>query len=208
VNSTPSFSSIRKSDGTKLTHVFGEITSKYFFQYYLLKVFTNYIDLSNDPSMIIFENGDNSSQVDLKKNIAHLLTVFINIMHDHKNKINISYEDILDRIFKEKEKEKYEITDRLKNLSDEQRKVDNMLKKHKLGDWGAGLKKSLVTYDPEEYEREANKQRRVTGDEEADADHVAGMAADMESNEMHDGNPDDDYDDEYGNDNDDQGLDE
>jgi hypothetical protein len=211
VNSTPSFSTIRKSDGTKLTHVFDEITSKYFFQYYLLKVFTNYIDLSNDPSMIIFENednGDNSSQVDLQKKIAHLLTVFINIMHDHKTKINISYEDILDRIFKEKEKEKYEITDRLKNLSDEQRKVDNMLKKHKLGEWGVGLKKSLVSYDPEEYEKEANKQRRSIGDEEADAQRADGVAADMESNEMHDGNQDDDYDDDYGNDNDDQGLDE
>ena len=213
VNSTPSFSSIRKSDGTKLTHVFDEITSKYFFQYYLLKVFTNYIDLSNDPSMIIFENednGDNSSQVDLQKKIAHLLTIFINIMHDHKNKINISYEDILDRIFKEKEKEKYEITDRLKNLSDEQRKVDNMLKKHKLGEWGVGLKKSLVSYDPEEYEKEANKQRRIVGvgDEEANAERADGVAEDMESNEMHDGNPDDDPDDDYGNDNDDQGLDE
>ena len=213
VNAMPGFSSIRKGDGTLLTHVFGEITSKYFFQYCLLKVFTNYIDLCDDQNMMIFESSlnVNGNENDLQQNVSHLLIVFMNIMQSHKDKINISYEDILERIFKEKEDEKYSILDRLDKMNNAQREVNNVLKKHKLGEWGVGLKKSLVTYDPLEYEKEANKERSANAtatanaaDEDADAERVAGAEADMESNEMHDGNTDDDQDDDYGNDNDDQ----
>ena len=46
------------------------------------------------------------------------------------------------------------ITKKLKDLSDEQREVNNEFKKHKLGDWGLGLQKGLTQYVADFYDNE------------------------------------------------------
>jgi hypothetical protein len=51
---TPSFSSI-KYKGKELKPVFDERTSKFLFEYYILKVLTNYIDLAENDRMIVRE---------------------------------------------------------------------------------------------------------------------------------------------------------
>lgn len=91
---------------------------------------------------------------DLRQKTAHLILVFMKIMEDHKDTINVSYNQIQDRIFKLKEVEKHRITDRLKGLSDEAKQVDNVLKINKLGDWSKGLQKGLTTYVKETYDDE------------------------------------------------------
>jgi hypothetical protein len=68
--------------------------------------------------------------------------------------VNVSYDDIADRIFKSKEKEKNMITDRLKSMSDEERNADTILKINKLGVWSKGLQKGLTTYTKETYDDE------------------------------------------------------
>jgi hypothetical protein len=60
----------------------------------------------------------------------------------------------MDRVFKLKETEKYTFTDRLKNLSEEERAVDTILKINKLGVWSKGLTKGIREYDPENYDQE------------------------------------------------------
>ena len=47
---------------------------------------------------------------------------------DSKKIIDISYDRIMDRIFKLKEREKDTFTDRLHIMTDEERAVDNILK--------------------------------------------------------------------------------
>jgi hypothetical protein len=91
---------------------------------------------------------------ELKQKISKLLVVFIGIMENQKDVINVSYEEIMDRIFKLKEKEKDIITDRLKILSDEERDADTILKINKLGVWSKGLQKGLTTYVKETYDEE------------------------------------------------------
>ena len=52
------------------------------------------------------------------------------------------------------EKEKEQITDFLQDLSDEERNIETIFKKHKLERWGAGLQKGLTQYVQETYDQE------------------------------------------------------
>jgi len=187
-NNTPSFSSI-KYDNILLKPIFDEKTSRLLYEYYLLKVFITYIELTDDPNMIVTEVTNEQEETDLfsvdyveerntrlqfavsnrsetdtillrgnvkglKQKISKLLLVFIEIMNNEKDVINISYEDILDRTFKLREREKDIITDRLKLLSNEERDADTILKINKLGVWSKGLQKGLTTYVKETYDEE------------------------------------------------------
>jgi hypothetical protein len=67
----------------------------------------------------------------------------------------------MDRVFKLKETEKYTFTDRLKNLSEEEREVDTILKINKLGVWSKGLSKSVKEYDPENYDQEKEMTEKI-----------------------------------------------
>jgi hypothetical protein len=187
-NVTPAFTLIKKKDKI-LKSVFDERTSKFLFEYYLLRVFINYIDLTDDDEMIVTEIAkktelDNVFTTDyldeletredidisnrgkndivlikgnkkmLKQKVANLLLVFIQIIEEHKTIANISYEDILDKVFKTKEREKDTITDRLKHMTDEERNADTILKINKLGVWSKGLQKGLTSYVKETYDEE------------------------------------------------------
>ena len=90
----------------------------------------------------------------LKQYTANMLIVYIDILCKHKETINISYDTILDRVFKLKEKEKDMVTDRLKFLTDEERDADTILKINKLGVWGKGMQKGLTQYVKETYDDE------------------------------------------------------
>ena len=185
---TPSFSTI-KYNNTVLKPIFDERTSRMLYEYYLLKVFINYIELSDEPDMLVTEVTQEREETDLytvdyveerntrvqfdvsdrsdrdsilirgntrglKQKISKLLVTFIEIMSNEKDIIDISYEEILDRVFKLREKEKDIITDRLKELSNEERDADTILKINKLGVWSKGLQKGLTTYVKETYDEE------------------------------------------------------
>jgi hypothetical protein len=89
----------------------------------------------------------------LKQTTAHLLFSFLSIMDNHKDAIDISYEDILERVFKLKEKEKHMMMDRLVAMSDDEQEVDRILKINKLEAWGKGLEKSYTVFDRDAYDR-------------------------------------------------------
>lgn len=97
---------------------------------------------------------------DLKQKTAELLVAYMDIFRDEKETIDVTYEDIQDRIFKLKEREKDMVTDRLKAMTDEGRDIDTILKISKLAgtenDYSKGLKKGLTVYDKDFYEEEQN----------------------------------------------------
>jgi hypothetical protein len=182
---TPSFTSIHYKDHT-LKPVFDERTSQYLFEYYLLRVFIQYIDLSEEESSLTTEiskpievedlftveylnEQERKINVDvtekdmvllrgnvkvMKQKTAKMLLCYIKIMSQYKDTIDVSYQDIQDRIFKLKEKEKIMITDRLELKTDEERDADTILKINKLGVWSKGLQKGLKTYVKEDYDDE------------------------------------------------------
>jgi len=91
----------------------------------------------------------------LKQKTAELLISFIEILRTEKEIINISYEDIQDRVFKLREKEKDMVTDRLKAMTDEQRDVDTILKISKQGPiYSKALEKGLTVFDQSFYDKE------------------------------------------------------
>jgi hypothetical protein len=80
-----------------------------------------------------------------------------------KKTINVSYKDIADKMFKLKEAEKYDFTDKLKDMTDEERAVDTILKHHKLGElYSLGMSKGIKEYDPEHFEHDKRIAENVT----------------------------------------------
>jgi len=91
----------------------------------------------------------------LKENVSNLLITYMDILIGIKKTLNMSYSDVQDKIFRSKEAEKYDFTDRLKGVTDEQRSVDTILKKNKLGPlYSIGLSKGIREYDPENFEHD------------------------------------------------------
>lgn len=171
---TPTLTSIKIGD-KEIYSVFDKRTTTLLFEYYLLQIFEEYMELTENsslvPKMLVVSNKDDDlystdflveqqlrfteteqeyirGDVNLlQEDVAKLLVEYIKIMMKSKDVINISYDAIMDRIFKLKEAEKDTFTDRLKSLTEEERQVDNILKINKLGPvWSKGLRK--WSYDP------------------------------------------------------------
>jgi hypothetical protein len=195
---TPSFTSIKINDDKTIKPVFDERTSKFLFEYYLLKVLINFIELSDEDEMIVTEVRKTNESADifaveyledvntrvdlsitsrnetdirlltgnkkeLKQKTAELLIIFIDILNNQKDTINISYEEIQDRAFKLREKEKDMVTDRLKMMTDEQRDADTILKINKLGMYNKGSMKGLTVLDKDFYDEEQEFRDKMLG---------------------------------------------
>jgi hypothetical protein len=163
--------------------VFDKRTATLLFEYYTLQIFIEYINLTKDPTMLsrmlIAPENDSDTLyssdflieqqlrfseseqqfiegdvVKLQESVARLLVAFITMMMNSKDTFDMSYDTVMDRVFKLKETEKYTFTDRLQNLTEEERAVDTILKINKLGVWSKGLMKGIKEYDPENYDQE------------------------------------------------------
>ena len=187
-NNTPSYTTI-KIDEKEIKPIFDERTSRLLFEFYLYRVLINYIELTDEPDMIVTEVKkdidvsdiftvefleDQETRVDLsmtsrteidtrlltgnkkelKQKTVELLIHFMDILNNEKDTIDTSYEEIQDRIFKLREKEKDIVTDRLKIMTDEERNTDTILKINKLGMYSKGLQKGLTTLDKDFYDEE------------------------------------------------------
>ena len=99
---------------------------------------------------------------ELKTKTANLILTYLNIMIDHKDIIDKSYSEIMDKVFKIAEREKDTFTDRLKEMTDEERDADTILKTNKLGVWSKGLQKGLTKYTKETYDDERDLMEKIT----------------------------------------------
>lgn len=111
-------------------------------------------------------NIERGNQRIVRDTVSEYLVQIFTILMRHKTMIDVTNEDIKSRVFKNAEKEKYTITDRLKDMSVEQRGVENIMKINKLGEWSVGLDKSIRVYDQTMYDRE----RRLFKDMETESD--------------------------------------
>ena len=90
----------------------------------------------------------------LRQKTSNILKAFISILQTQKSVINISNQEINLKVNKSKEKEKSKITKNLGDLTVEERKVQDIMKNHKIGDWSLGQTRALFVYDEEQYEKE------------------------------------------------------
>jgi hypothetical protein len=93
-------------------------------------------------------------KLDLNRTLTEYLAETLVASINTKNNINYSHQEINDLVNRAKEREKDDITTKLKDMTDEERNIDTELKKHKLGDWGIGLQKGLTQYVPDFYDKE------------------------------------------------------
>jgi hypothetical protein len=93
----------------------------------------------------------------LKNRVCKLLLAFLNIEETNKSSIDLSYDEILKKVGRSKDKEKQGIIKKLRKMSIEARSVEDMLKNYRLEHWNVGQQKGLFQYDKETYNRERDE---------------------------------------------------
>jgi hypothetical protein len=95
--------------------------------------------------------------IDLKQRVCSLLCSFLNIEQINKKKVDLSYDQIMQKVGRSKEKEKQNIIKYLGDMSIEERGVENMFKNYRLGRWNVGQQAGLIRYDKDTYDRERDE---------------------------------------------------
>ena len=114
-----------------------------------------YEEVYGDMTEIQIQSGNRD---ELKTRVAKMLLAFINIARKNKAEIDISYENITSAIRKRKDKEKTRIIERFRNMSEDERKVEDQKKKLKLDEWNVGTQKGIFIYDKQTSQREVMEQ--------------------------------------------------
>jgi hypothetical protein len=118
---------------------------------------------------VVNEEIGNISEIDIiageklqrSEQMAAYLIEITNVFNTTKKLLNYSYEDVIYRVNVSKEKEKDQFTKRLKDLSDEEREIENLMKNHKLGEWSKGLSKGVTQYEKDTYDEERKAMERI-----------------------------------------------
>ncbi len=152
------------SDGTSNNSIFDKTLTIQLLKYIQFIIIYGYIDiLDNDliKQELFNITEDEEPDTDIEKyiqiKISDLLNGFIEIISDSCNIIDYNINSIVNKITKSKEQEKESITEYLKNLTDEERKIENIFKNNKLEQWGIGLQKGMTQYVKETYDSEMAK---------------------------------------------------
>ena len=141
-----------------------------------MKLYLDYLE--EDDEDLDIELQDEASAImgerELKeKHIGEILLSYTTIAMDYHSLLNVSKDKIVNSINKSKNKEKYKITQRFKNMTDEARDVEDLKKNLSLGEWSIGKSKAIFTYQGDMYDKDRNAM-------EAD------MLLEMKSNEIDD----------------------
>jgi hypothetical protein len=177
--------------GNKTYSVFDKRTSELLFENYFLQTLHVYKRLAEDKEMLVMDSPEDSDEAeialtienmeeeelhlssktaptlllgnikDMKIRISKLMVAFLTIMSNHKDIVDLSYDKIMEVVFKSKEREKDTFTDRLQSMTDEERDADTILKINKLGVWSKGLQKGLTTYVKEAYDEERDYMEKI-----------------------------------------------
>jgi hypothetical protein len=123
--------------------------------------YDNSIDIDEELNVSILRGV----QKDANQLMAAVLVEFMRVEMKTKTLYNLSYSSFEKKIYKTKEDEKREITEYLGDMDDEERAVENMMKKFKLGRWSVGLDKGLYKYDKERYDKEREVMKMRLRDE-------------------------------------------
>ena len=91
---------------------------------------------------------------ELEKISCNLISNYLKMLESYKKMLNITPEEVTKNVLKSKEKEKAKITANFRDLADEERKVENIMKNHSLGDWGVGQTRAIFEYDENQYDKE------------------------------------------------------
>ena len=149
--------SINKTTLNKINSIFDDKLITYFYTYIFYNIFNELLSISEDQDFILqIQNVETTdyNKDDFNKHIINYIMCYSGIMNNHYNLISNGYAKVKEKIVMAKEKEKTLITDFLKNLSDEEREIENILKNNKLEKWNIGMQKGLTQYVKANYDEE------------------------------------------------------
>jgi predicted acetyltransferase len=92
----------------------------------------------------------------LQKRVCELVITFLHIEERNKNTLDKPYFEIAKRVRRSKDEEKKAITDYLKNMQNDERKVEDLLKQLHQGRWNIGIQKGIFVYDKNVYDNDRN----------------------------------------------------
>jgi hypothetical protein len=154
------------SKTVKINSIFDEKVVILFYNYIFYTLYNELLTISEDTEFLLelqnLQINDYDKNEFIKSSVNYILE-YSSTMNNHYNLINNGYKKIKDKINMAKEKEKDLITDFLKNLSDEEREIENILKNNKLEKWNKGMQKGITQYVKENYdeEREALEKQAI-----------------------------------------------
>ena len=173
---TPRFTPVRTSSGV-MRHPIGMDMVTQLYKFYVLASMRKYIHIAKDMEPILRAPSQqpmrDATQTaiegmaeleiiagDIKQTngvVAELLIAYITMYGKDRDDIDLSHAEIMEKVLRSKEKEKDEMTTYLKDLTDEEREIENIHKNNKLGKWGVGLTRSVVHYDADAYDQDRDK---------------------------------------------------
>ena len=167
----PFYSNIRMSANVERTKTIlnGDMLKK-ISKYLLIKSIELYVtiveslDFSDEVKVSIGDAGEQleedilrGREMEVRYDVSNLIIAYLRIMHRQKRVLNVSNYDINQNVLKSKEKEKSKITKNLGDLSVEERKVQDLMKNHRIGEWNLGQTRALYIYDENQYEKERHE---------------------------------------------------
>jgi hypothetical protein len=93
-------------------------------------------------------------KADLQKRVCEMMLTFLKIDEENKRALDKPYSEITKRVRRSKDEEKKAITDYLKNMEKDERKVEDLLKQLHLGRWNVGIQKGVFIYDKSVYDND------------------------------------------------------
>ena len=114
-------------------------------------------DAMNEEEKLIESARKDSDIQSIKKCVMTVIKTMLRMVKTRKKHLNLSKDKIKSNVLKSKVKEKSGITERLRNMTAEQRKIENLLKNHKLGDWNIGQTRAIFEYSDKQYDKERNE---------------------------------------------------
>jgi hypothetical protein len=145
----------------EIPNIFDKEFIKYFYSYIFYNIINEYINITSNQQFILeVSEYDHYNEDNIKNDVINYIYEFLNTMHNHLNLINNNYKNVKEKISYSKEKEKDLITEYLKDLTDEEREVENIFKNNKLENWSVGLQKGLTQYVAANYDEERNKMEK------------------------------------------------
>jgi hypothetical protein len=186
VNYTNLYANMITLDGSELSSILDNKTAYQLFQFYFLYMIQHLIRLTDDRELLRSEvippSEENIitttveieedamaeiTEIDVvrgeqrtaREKIADIIVIMLNIIKREKGLINLNAQMVKERVNRSKDKERHNITSTLRDMSREERAIENLFKNHRLERWNKGLQKGLTqyvakTYDEERAERE------------------------------------------------------
>ena len=148
-------------ENIEIPNIFDKEFIKYFYTYIFYNIINHYTNITTNEEFVLeISEYDHYNEDNIKKDVINFIYEFLNTMNDHFNLINNNYKNVKEKISYSKEKEKDLITEYLKDLTDEEREVENIFKNNKLENWSVGLQKGLTQYVAANYDEERNKMEK------------------------------------------------